>query len=90
MLPSGRRNLIQSVDGAHVGLLQAAPLGQVAQGGVEGGDARAAGLQRSRRSLEDPDLAAGVAEHERGGQAAYRAADDDDTGHTGQRLCLPS
>ncbi len=72
--------------GAHVGPLPTAPLGQVTQGGVEGGDARAAGLQRSRRSLEDPDLAADVAEHERGGQAAYRAAHDDDAGHSGHRL----
>ena len=51
--------------GAHVGPLPATPLGQVAQGGLQGGDARAAGLQRGRGSLEDPDVAADVAEHER-------------------------
>jgi hypothetical protein len=48
---------------------------------VERGDPGPARLQRRRGPLEHADVAAGVAEHQRRGQAAERAADDNDTGH---------
>jgi hypothetical protein len=59
---------------------------RIPQGGVEGDDARAAGLQGGGGSFEDPDVTSGVPEHQCCGQATQRAPHDDDPGHRGHRL----
>ena len=68
---------------AHVLGAQAGAFGEVSQCAVQDGDARAARGEGGRRALEDADLTAGVAEHQRRGQAADRPADDADGRHLG-------
>ena len=58
--------------------LPVGPLAEVPDGLVEHDDARAAALQLHGRALEHVDLAAEVAEDERGGEPAERAPDHRD------------
>src|ERR1700722_3779181 len=68
---------------AHVLGAQAAALHQVLQRAVQHGESRAARGEGGRRALEDADVTARVAEHQRRRQGADRAADDADGRHRG-------
>src|SRR6202453_3616495 len=62
---------------------QAAAFHEVLQRAVQHGESRAARGEGGRRALEDADVTARVAEHQRRRQAADRAADDADGRHQG-------
>src|SRR5215218_6779807 len=68
----------QARDGRELIQLQVGPLPEVPDGLVEHHDARAAALQLHGRPLEHVDLAAEIAEDERGREPAERAPDHPD------------
>src|SRR5208282_3790030 len=69
---------------------EAAAFHEVLQRGVQHGESRAARGEGGRRALEDADVTARVAEHQRRRQAADRPADHTDGRHLGQSYGRPN